>query len=420
MRVLILNQAFYPDVVSTAQHASDLARRLTQDGHEVTAVCSRRGYDDPTTQFAPHEQWQGVRIVRIPCAAFGKTTRLGRALNFATFIASCLARLTCLGRFDLVVAMTTPPLLSVAAATYARLFRSKLVLWIMDLNPDQAIAAGWLRERSRMARFLQSLLAYSFRSASHIVVLDRFMRARIAGKRVPKERVAVIPPWSHGEAAPPDDSGRELFRKRHGLDGRFVVMYSGNHSPCHPLDTLLEAARSLSARSEIAFCFIGGGSEFRKVKEFAARHELRNIVCLPYQPLEKLPESLSAADLHTVVMGEKFVGIVHPCKIYNILSQGTPFLYIGPSPSHIRDIVGADSLQDFSYSAHHGDVRAVVESVFRAMAKAQRRVPALIDTSGRFSMDVLAPRMVRLLEAVAAGSSRATVQVSEDVPETGQ
>jgi glycosyltransferase involved in cell wall biosynthesis len=271
-----------------------------------------------------------------------------------------------------------------------------------------------------MAHFLQSQLSYSFRSASHIVVLDRFMRARIIGKGVRKDHIAVIPPWSHGEAAPADETGRDRFRKQHSLDGRFVVMYSGNHSPCHPLDTLLEAAKALSAHSKIVFCFIGGGSEFRKVKEFAARYELRNIVCLPYQPLEQLSDSLSSADLHSVIMGEKFVGIIHPCKIYNILAQGSPFLYIGPSPSHIRDLIGADGLQDFSYCAHHGDVSAVIQSILSAIAKADRRVPALMDTSARFSSDVLASRMARLLEAVAAGSGRVTVQVSEDIPEISQ
>ena len=52
MKILILNQAFYPDVVSTAQHAADLAVKLVEQGHEVTVIASRHGYDDPGLQFA--------------------------------------------------------------------------------------------------------------------------------------------------------------------------------------------------------------------------------------------------------------------------------------------------------------------------------------------------------------------------------
>jgi len=96
----------------------------------------------------------------------------------------------------------------------------------------------------------------------------------------------------------------------------------------------------------IVFCFVGGGSEWRKIKE---RLESRSneepgrrfegsIVCLPYQPLNELSASLSAADLHVVVMGDPFVGIVHPCKIYNVLSVAAPVLCIGPERSHLVEI----------------------------------------------------------------------------------
>ena len=42
--------------------------------------------------------------------------------------------------------------------------------------------------------------------------------------------------------------------------------------------------------------------------------------------------------IHVVVMGDPFVGLIHPCKIYNILRLGTPVLYIGPAESHITDL----------------------------------------------------------------------------------
>ncbi len=79
MKILLLNQAFYPDVVSTAQHASDLALDLARKGHSVTVLASRRGYDDPEQQFPRDETWQGVKIVRIMCTGMGKRTRWRRA-----------------------------------------------------------------------------------------------------------------------------------------------------------------------------------------------------------------------------------------------------------------------------------------------------------------------------------------------------
>lgn len=89
-------------------------------------------------------------------------------------------------------------------------------------------------------------------------------------------------------------------------------MYSGNHSPVHPLDTLIEAALQLRGDPGFAFLFIGGGSEFNRVKQIVAERQLANVRCLPYRPLSELSASLSAADAHVFVMGDPFVGLIHP------------------------------------------------------------------------------------------------------------
>jgi hypothetical protein len=78
---------------------------------------------------------------------------------------------------------------------------------------------------------------------------------------------------------------------------------------------------------------------------------------------------LSAADLHTVILGQPFVGIVHPCKIYNILSIGKPVLYIGPSPSHVVDLLPPTSVGDWAYLAEHGDVDSVIAHIRTASKK---------------------------------------------------
>lgn len=416
MHILILNQAFYPDVASTAQHASDLARALVQRGHRVTVVCSRRAYDDPEIRFPRDEVWQGIRIRRVSGAGFGKSTRLSRAVDFGTVMAAMFCRVLLLDRVDLTVAMTSPPLLSLIAALFSRLRHSKLVLWIMDLNPDQAIAAGWLHAGSLGARLLNALLSYSLSCAGGIVVLDRFMRDRLIRKGVPQERISVIAPWSHDEAVAFDPAGRDRFRAAHNLTGRFVVMYSGNHSPCHPLHTVLEAARSLSAREDIVFCFIGGGSQWARVKEFASTHSLRNVLCLPYQPIETLRDSLSAADLHVVVMGDPFVGIIHPCKVYNIVTLGTPFLYIGPPQSHIEDLIADGRLQHASYRVRHGDLQAAIAGILSAAADPKHEDPALLRTSARFSQRLLASQMADLLESVAAAPGAVPPRAPEELP----
>ncbi|HET7113925.1 MAG TPA: glycosyltransferase family 4 protein, partial [Pyrinomonadaceae bacterium] len=373
MKFLLLNQCFYPDVVSTAQHLTDLATELETRGHDVTVLTGDRGYDDPAVRFPRRERWHNITIVRVPSLSFGKNSRWRRALGFISFLAACGFRLLTLPRFDVVVALTSPPLISFLATLFVKSKGGRFCFWVMDLNPDEAIAAGWLREESGLARLLQWMLRYSLKHADTTIALDRFMKQRLLDKGADAACIAVVPPWSHDDAVAYSAEGREAFRRLHGLTDKFVVMYSGNHSPCHPLDTLTAASQDLKTREDIVFCFIGGGSEHAKVREFATRHELGNVRCLPYQPLDELSSSLSAADLHVVVMGESFVGIVHPCKIYNIMSVGAPTLYIGPHPSHITDLASSNYQIFF---ARHGETRDVVTHIFKARACERRPLHA--------------------------------------------
>jgi colanic acid biosynthesis glycosyl transferase WcaI len=391
VKILLLNQCFYPDVVSTAQHLTDLATALASRGHDVTVIASDRGYDDPGTRFARQERWNGIEIRRIPSLSLGKNSRWRRAFNFGSFLLVCSLRLLMLRRFDVVVALTSPPLISFLAALFVKLKGGSLCFWVMDLNPDEAIAAGWLEEKSPAGRLLQRMLNFSFRSAARTIVLDRFMKERVVAKGINPARISIVPPWSHDDKVSYSAAGREAFRAQHGLTEKFVVMYSGNHSPCHPLDTLLETARAFETRPEIVFCFIGGGSEQVKVREFAARHELSNVKCLPYQPLNDLSSSLSAADLHVVVMGDEFVGIVHPCKIYNIMSVGAPTLYIGPEPSHVTEIAAENPVSHF-FLTRHGDIESVRVAILKATQLHQRR-PVV-----SFSKQTLLPRLIDVIE----------------------
>lgn len=348
--------------MATGRQLTGVARGLAERGHEVTVIASRRGYDDAQLRFPRRERWNGIDIVRLPTVSLGKTTRWRRALNFASFSAACVWRLAITRRQDAVVALTSPPLISWLASLFTRLKGGRMIFWVMDLNPDEAIAAGWLKPDSVTARLLSALLKSSMQHAEKVVVLDRFMKERIAAKGISEPKIEVIPP-SCDNSVEYDREGREAFRRRHDLSEKFVVMYAGNHSPCHPLDTLLEAAKELRARADIAFCFAGGGSELGKVNEFARLNQLENILCLPYQAEAELPGMLSAADLHVVVMGEGFSGIVHPSKIYNILAVGAPFLYIGPAESHLADIVSG--LPQRASSARHGEVEFVVQAIFK-------------------------------------------------------
>jgi hypothetical protein len=296
------------------------------------------------------------------------------------------------------------------AALRCRLRGERFVYWVMDMNPDEALAAGWLRP-GVVAWVLERISRFTLRAADAVVVLDRYMQQRVLSKGIIADRVWVVPPWSLDRYAYFDQEGRRAFRERHGLTGKYVVMYSGNHSPVHPLDMLLDVATRLKVDPRFCFVFVGGGSEFRRLRGLAEKRGLANVKFLPYQPIELLAGSLSAADLQAVVLGSAMVGTIHPSKLYNILAVGSPVLYVGPERSHISDAFESSDAAELSdagkqreRSSHYvrvdfGDVvglRAWLDADWANWKEVGRTT--LNPVSRSYSQELLLPQLVRIVE----------------------
>ena len=371
-KFVILSQTFVPDPAAVGQYMGDLAAAMAKRGHDVLVYASSRGYDDPSVKYPRRERRDGYEVRRIRFSSFGKKTIAHRIAGTASFMSQVMLRAV-FARADGLLFSTSPPMIGVAATLRKWLRRVPTTYWAMDLNPDQLVAMGKLKSTSRLARLLERTNRTILRNADLVVALDRFMadrlRPRCAGL---DEKLAVIPPWPQEGFVEPVAHADNPFRDEHGLQGKFVVMYSGNHSPANPLDTLLAAAETLKDDDRFRFLFVGGGIGKRAVEAFVARHELTNALCLPYQPMGELRFSLSAADAHVVSLGAEMVGIIHPCKVYGAMAVARPVLFLGPRPSHVSDLLDR---HDFGWQVSHGDVEAMVATL-RAMADTPAEVLA--------------------------------------------
>ena len=386
---------------ATAQMLTGLGEELARQGHEVRVICGRRKYDEPSVLFPKREVRNGVHVTRIWNSSFGKGAKWKRAVDFATWLASAELALCREPKPDVVVTLTTPPLLSVLGARYARKVGARMVPWMMDLNPDEAVAAGWLRQGSMMERILRKALEKSLRQSAAIIALDRFMADRIAAKGIDRRKIQVVAPWAHDKEVKPDAEGSKEFRVSHGLGDSFVVMYSGNHSPIHPLGSVVDAAIKLKDENEVKFVFVGGGTGWEEIKRIKERENLTNVVCLPYQSLEKVGASLGAADLHIVAMGEAFVGLVHPCKVYNLLSLGLPWVGIGPRDCHLADLLG-ELGRDSGCEMLGGKDSAALAKLILERQRSPKVSREKLQAVGRnYQESVLAPKLAKIIVEAA-------------------
>jgi len=381
VKVVFVNRFFYPDHSATSQILSDLAFFLAERGYPVHVVTSRQRYGDPGAVLPALESVRGVQAHRIWTSRFGRHFLPGRALDYLTFYLSATwALLRLVRRRDLLVAKTDPPLISVPAGWVAALRGARLINWLQDLFPEVAAELGVRLARGVVGRLLARIRNHSLHRAVMNVAIGERMRMRLVTQGLDGGRVRVIHNWADGGQIRPQDSERQPLKAEWGLSGKFVVGYSGNLGRAHEYATLLGAALRLVGDPEISFLFIGGGALVQPLKANIRALGLSNVQFRPYQPRQRLAESLGVADVHLVVLRPALEGLIVPSKLYGIMAAGRPILNVGSPEGEVAEMV-RDAEAGFTVEIGDADglIRRVQElkkdaDLCRRMGENARRV----------------------------------------------
>ncbi len=406
MRILFVNQYYWPDIASTGQHLTDLAEHLAATGHAVRVVCSRGEYLAGKGMAPAREVQRGVEILRVRGTRFGQRCGISaRILDYAAFHVAVAHRVA-LGRWaDVVVTLTTPPLVGLWGALAQRLGRArgtKHVAWFMDLHPEAEFELGLVRPASALGRILRMLAGLETRFASRAVALGPYQAQRIAARGLAPQRIAQIPVWSSKDEVAPCAPADNPLRAQYGWQGRFVVLYSGNAGLMHRFDEILDAAQIVAARApDVLFAFVGGGPRRAEIEREVARRGLGNVEFRGYVPRAALRHALPAGDVHFVSLEPNQTGVAVPGKLYGILAAGRPVLFVGAEHCETADTLREHACGfGFKPGEGAGLARAILE------LRADRELRERLSTNARraflahFERDVCAAAWERLLRAV--------------------
>ena len=338
-RLLFVNQYYWPDHASTAQHLTDLAESLVAQGHEVHVLCAQGRYVADSPRPPAHEVHNGVQIHRVPATSLGRKNTLCRMTDYLSFYARAFVKGLALPRFDVVVTLTTPPIIGLIGTILRRWKGTRHVYWSMDLHPDASVALGRMSRHNPVVAALAWLSDLAYRQADKVIVLGPYMADRIAAKQVRADRIATIPVWSRRDEIYPLPRFGHPLRESLGLTDKFVAMYSGNLGMAHSFGEILDAARRLRDQPEIVFLFVGDGPRLAEVRGAQQAEGLTNIRFLDYVPRDQLHISLSVADVHLISMRQEMTGIVVPGKLYGAMASARPTLFIGPDHCESADTV---------------------------------------------------------------------------------
>lgn len=345
--LLIYAHYYYPDVASTGQILTELAEGLQESFH-ITVICTVPSYTGKVSQYYRkhkyyYENMNGVDVLRIRVPEFRKDFAPSRIVNIVSYFFSAIAATFRVEHQDYIFTISQPPVLGgVLGVIGKHLKKAKFIYNIQDFNPEQIKAVEFTNNKLILDAMML-LDKHSCKAADKVIVVGRDMietlKNRFSSRMVP---YAYINNWINEKEIYPllkDDAGVQAFRRKYGLEDRFVIMYSGNIGLYYDLQNLLKLIARFQQEKDVVFAFIGEGSVLQELKDYQIKEKLENVVFIPYQEKKDLIYSLNAGDVHFVVNAKGIKGVSVPSKLYGVMAAGKPVLGILEEGSEARLIV---------------------------------------------------------------------------------
>jgi glycosyltransferase involved in cell wall biosynthesis len=333
--ILFINRVYPPESGATGRVLEHVAKGFVAAGWDVSVLTTAGDRSNQGNSLR-----DGVKIIRI-AMPFSKKSLFSRALGYALMIPSLLLKALLLPRADIVVTKTDPPMLLISGPFLKFLKGSRTIHWAQDLYPEVAEEVGVFPKGGAVAGILRKISSLSMGQHDLTLAVGRCMQERLRVRGIPPEQIRIVPNSGVEREIVPVPHESNLFRKAHGLEGFFIVMYSGNMGRAHDFEAVLGAARRMQDQgdSSTLFLFVGNGPGEPLLRQEAERSGLRNVRFLPPQSSDSLSESLSAGDLHLVTMKSEMGGLVVPSKFYGVMASGRPCLFVGPEDSEVARVI---------------------------------------------------------------------------------
>lgn len=353
-KLLIYAHYYIPDTASTGQILRELAEGML-DKFDITVICVVPSYlgtieDKYKTQKYYKENINGVKVLRIRVPEFKKNNKMSRIKNIASYFFEAIVATFKVGKMNYVFSVSQPPILGGLLAVWGKWVKhAKMIYNIQDFNPEQVMAVGYTKNKL-LTNGMMWLDKFSCRKSDLVITVGRDLvetvQNRFQGEKVPK--TVMINNWiDENEIYPlPENHPKVLaFKKRYGLDGKFVIMYSGNIGLYYDLENLIQVIKRFGPDTktkdgrEVVFAFVGAGSVLDTLKHYVKKHNMRNVVFIPYQDKADLIYSLNAGDVHWCVNAKGIKGVSCPSKAYGIMAVGKPILGVLESGSEVRCLI---------------------------------------------------------------------------------
>ena len=367
MRILFINQFFWPDSSATSQQLTDLVTGLADRGVEVAVLCGDGGYAAAAGVKPPSAEIHRVRAMPF------KRGRISRMFSYLSFYVTAFAKGITLRKADVVVSMTTPPLISLLGAAIKYVRGSRHYIWEQDLYPEIAIDLQYLKAGGLTHKVTGWLADRVREHADGIIALGPCMKERLVARGVDPQKIAIAEHWASSTAITRLD--------RPGNTAELVLLYSGNFGMAHELETIQGAIYALRNDARFRFIFAGTGDKRKTLAAFCEANQIGSVEFRPFVARDRLNEGLAAGDIGLVTQQDASCGAVVPSKVYGILAAGRPLFYVGPANATPARLI---ERHQCGWRVASGDVLGAT-NLLRHLAEH----PELVQAAGQRARDAL-------------------------------
>ncbi len=354
MRILVYGLNYAPELTGIGKYTGEMCSWLAAHGHEVHVVTAPPYYptwsvrSDYPNGYMIQRATGKATVYRCPLYVPSQPTALKRMVHLISFMLTSLPILVRQAFWKPEVVFTVEPTFFCApvALLMAQATGASSWLHVQDFEVDAAFDLGLLPARGVIHDLALSLEEFFTRAFDRVSSISTKMVERAQVKGIPATHTVLFPNWVNvNEIAPRDPSAPNSFRSELGLEGKVILLYSGNMGAKQGLELLAPLAADFGPEGRYAdprvhFLFCGDGA-FREQLEKLVAHR-PNVTMLPLQPYVRLNDLLSAADIHLLPQRMGAADLVMPSKLTGILSSGRPVIATADPGTQVAHVVGGD------------------------------------------------------------------------------
>ncbi len=377
-RMLVYANYFYPEVASTAQILTELCQGLQND-YQITVICAvpcYTGQIDKSYKNANYffEKLETIDIIRVRVKEFDKKKKLSRIFHILSYFFRSIFATFKVGKQDIVFTISQPPILGGILGNIGRILtKGKLVYTIQDFNPEQIMAISYSKNQL-LLQLLLLLDKHTCKKASLVITVGRDMQETLKQRF----RKQVVPPnvvinnWMNEKEVYPlrkTDEQVQQFKKKYGLENKFVIMYSGNIGLYYDLENLIKVIATFKEEKDVCFAFVGDGNTKDDLIRYCKENFLENVVFIPYQEKKNLVYSLNAADVHLVTNAKGIKGVSVPSKIYGCMATNVPVFGILEKESEAWNLITDSNCGIVVETANYEEIRKSMFEIIKEKEK---------------------------------------------------